>query len=102
MADFLYSRAEKEAKLVDPLAGGGDDVDIPQPARGGKKGKKTAFEMLEDFEAGNDEDDAPGGGLMVSCSSRLLQSPLASNPYLMIGCDRLKQRAKEETQATDV
>ena len=49
-----------------PTGADGDDADIPQPAKGGKKGKKTAFEMLEDFEAGNDEDDSPGGGLMVS------------------------------------
>jgi hypothetical protein len=81
---------------VDPLAGGGEDVDIPQPAKGGKKGKKTAFEMLEEFEAGNDEDDAPGGGLMVSTASRPRESSLVSNLHSLIGRDRLEQRAKEE------
>ena len=47
------------------------------PVRTGKKGKKSAFEMLEDFQAGvkdEEEDDAPGGGLMVRSHSDL---PLA-------------------------
>lgn len=67
---WCLNRAKKEATLVDPLKGppGEDDVDVPMPVRTGKKGKKSAFEMLEDFQAGvkdEDEDDAPGGGLMV-------------------------------------
>lgn len=70
--------AAKEAETAAKLAAVGvtpiDEVDQP-PTKKKAGGKKTAFEMLEDFQAGvadeDDEDADAGGGLMVSAAWRV-------------------------------
>ena len=66
--DYPIDRANKEVD-VDPLASPAPLDDVPQPKGKGKQAK-SAYAMLEEFEAGggedNDEEAGGGGGLMVS------------------------------------
>ena len=67
-------RANKEID-VDPLASPSAADDVPVPKGKGKQAK-SAYALLEEFEAGggeDNEDGAGGGGLMVSTSPHLFQ-----------------------------
>jgi hypothetical protein len=70
----VLCRANKEID-VDPLASPAAADDVPVPKGKGKQAK-SAYALLEEFEAGggeDNEDGAGGGGLMVSKSPYLFQ-----------------------------
>lgn len=98
--DFAHlHRAEKEAKIGDPLAAvENDEVDIPQPVKGGKtKGKKSAFELLQELEAGNEvEEDALDGETMVSSLVYQRVHGISVDPITRIEQGQKEQQEGEE------